>query len=148
MKTTLDSADIENQDQPLREAAGQAFYNTSPFTLRDLRSRANQQQLRADFIDYLDGFSPNVQDILEKFEFHNQIPRLSKADALGALIEKFLDPAVNLSPYPVKNPDGSVRHPAWTTMPWARSSRNWYAASTRRTTKRPASTGLPATPSG
>jgi type I restriction enzyme M protein len=111
MKTTLDTANIENQDQPLREAAGQAFYNTSPFTLRDLRARANQQQLRADFIDYLDGFSPNVQDILEKFEFHNQIPRLSKADALGALIEKFLDPAVNLSPYPVKNPDGSVRHP-------------------------------------
>jgi type I restriction enzyme M protein len=111
MKTTLDQADIENQDQPLREAAGQAFYNTSPFTLRDLRSRANQQQLRADFVDYLDGFSPNVQDILEKFEFHNQIPRLSKADALGALIEKFLDPAVNLSPYPVKNTDGSVRRP-------------------------------------
>ncbi len=111
MKTTLDKADIENQDPSLREAAGQAFYNTSPFTLRDLRARANQQQLRADFVDYLDGFSPNVQDILEKFEFHNQIPRLSKADALGALIEKFLDPAVNLSPYPVKNPDGSIRHP-------------------------------------
>jgi type I restriction enzyme M protein len=110
MKTTLDKANIENQDQSLREAAGQAFYNTSPFTLRDLRARASQQQLRADFVDYLDGFSPNVQDILEKFEFHNQIPRLSKADALGALIEKFLDPAVNLSPYRVKNPDGSVRH--------------------------------------
>jgi hypothetical protein len=62
-------------------------------------------------IDYLDGFSPNVQDILDKFEFRNQIPRPSKADALGALIEKFLDPAVNLSPYPVKELDGSVRHP-------------------------------------
>jgi type I restriction enzyme M protein len=110
MKMALDTADIENQDQPLREAAGQAFYNTSPFTLRDLRARANQQKLRADFVDYLDGFSPNVQDILEKFEFHNQIPRLSKADALGALIEKFLDPAVNLSPYPILNPDGSARH--------------------------------------
>jgi type I restriction enzyme M protein len=111
MKTTLDSANIENQDQPLREAAGQAFYNTSPFTLRDLRSRGSQQKLRDDFIDYLDGFSPNVQDILDKFEFRNQIPRLSKADALGTLIEKFLDPAVNLSPYPVKDLDGSVRHP-------------------------------------
>jgi type I restriction enzyme M protein len=71
----------------------------------------NQQQLRDDFVAYLDGFSPNVQDILEKFEFRNQIPRLSKADALGALIEKFLDREINLSPYPVKNPDGSVRHP-------------------------------------
>src|SRR6266699_2968854 len=110
MKTTLDKADIENQDQSLREAAGQAFHNTSPFTLRDLRSRASQQKLRDDFTAYLDGFSPNVQDILDKFEFRNQIPRLSKADALGALIEKFLDPAVNLSPYSVKDPDGSVRH--------------------------------------
>ena len=65
---------------------------------------------KADFDDYLDGFSPNVQDILDKFEFRNQIPRLSKADALGALIEKFLDPAVNLSPNPVLSGDGSVRH--------------------------------------
>ena len=110
MKTTLDSADIENQDQPLREAAGQPFYNTSPFTLRDLRSIGSQQKLRDDFVDYLDGFSPNVQDILDKFEFRNQISRLSRADALGTLIEKFLDPAVNLSPYPIKNPDGTVRH--------------------------------------
>jgi type I restriction enzyme M protein len=144
MKTTLDSADIENQDQPLREAAGQAFYNTSPFTLRDLRARASQQQLRADFIDYLDGFSPNVQDILEKFEFHNQIPRLSKADALGALIEKFLDPAVNLSPYPVKNPDGTIRHPGLDNHAMEPSSRSWYGASTRRITRRLASTGRPA----
>jgi type I restriction enzyme M protein len=111
MKTALDQADIQNQDQPLREAAGQAFYNTSPFTLRDLRSRSSQQKLRDDFVDYLDGFSPNVQDILEKFEFRNQIPRLSKADALGALLERLLDPAINLSPYPIKNLDGSVRHP-------------------------------------
>ena len=41
-------------------------------------------------VRHLDGFSPNVQDILENFEFRNQIPRLSKADALGTLIEKFL----------------------------------------------------------
>ena len=46
MQTTLDNADIENQDQSLRQAAGQAFYNTSAFTLRDLRSRVGQQQLR------------------------------------------------------------------------------------------------------
>ena len=83
---------IANQDQALRQAAGQAFYNTSKFTLRDLKARASQQQLKADFEAYLDGFSPNVQDILENFEFRNQIPRLSKADALGTLIEKLLDP--------------------------------------------------------
>ena len=111
MKATLDKAGITNQDQALRQAAGQAFYNTSSFTLRDLKARASQQQLKADFEAYLDGFSPNVQDILENFEFRNQIPRLSKADALGTLIEKLLSPDINLSPNPVLNGDGSVKHP-------------------------------------
>jgi len=111
MKKSLNKAKIVHQDQPLRKAAGQSFYNTSKFTLRDLKARTNQQQLKADFEAYLDGFSPNVQDILEKFEFRNQIPRLSKADALMTLIEKFLSPDINLSPKPVKNADGSIKHP-------------------------------------
>jgi len=110
-KELLDREGIANPELALREASGKAFYNVSPFTLRDLRSRANQQQLRADFEVYLDGFSPNVQEILDNFEFRNQIPRLSKADALGTLIAKFLDPAINLSPNPVLNPDGSVKQP-------------------------------------
>ena len=109
-KTNLDKANITNQDAALRAAAGQGFYNTSKFTLRDLRNRGSQQQLQADFEAYLDGFSPNVQEILENFEFRNQTPRLSKADALGTLIEKFLDPGLNLSPNPVLNADGSVKH--------------------------------------
>jgi type I restriction enzyme M protein len=109
-KANLDKAGITNQDAALRAAAGQAFYNTSKFTLRDLRNRSSQQQLRADFEAYLDGFSPNVQEILENFEFRNQTPRLSKADALGTLIEIFLDPGLNLSPNPVLNADGSVKH--------------------------------------
>jgi type I restriction enzyme M protein len=111
MKANLDAAEIVNQEVALRQAAGQAFYNTSEYTLRDLRNRGSQQQLRADFEDYLDGFSANVQDILENFEFRNQIPRLSKADALGTLIEKLLDPAINLSPKPVLHGDGSIKHP-------------------------------------
>jgi type I restriction enzyme M protein len=111
MKASLDNAKIVHQDQALRQAAGQAFYNTSEFTLRHLKARASQQQLKADFEAYLDGFSPNVQDILENFEFRNQIPRLSKADALGTLIEKLLSPDINLSPSPVRNGDGSIKHP-------------------------------------
>jgi type I restriction enzyme M protein len=110
-KAFLDKSKIVHQDQALRQTSGQAFYNTSKFTLRDLRARASQQQLKADFEAYLDGFSPNVQDILEKFEFRHQIPRLSKADALGTLIEKFLSPDINLSPNPVLNGDGSVKNP-------------------------------------
>jgi len=110
MKASLDAKKIVNQEVALRQASGQAFYNTSPFTLRDLKGRASQQALKADFEAYLDGFSKNVQDILDSFEFRNQIPRLSKADALGTLIEKFLDPSINLSPNPVKDGAGSVKH--------------------------------------
>jgi type I restriction enzyme M protein len=51
-----------------------------------------------------------VQEILDKFEFRNQVPRLSKADALGTLIEKFLDPAINPRPNPVLHADGSLKH--------------------------------------
>ncbi|MCP4308847.1 MAG: SAM-dependent DNA methyltransferase [bacterium] len=111
MKASLDDAGVVEQDPALRQAAGQAFYNTSKFTLKALKSRASQQQLKADFEAYLDGFSPNVQDILENFEFRNQIPRLSKADALGTLIEKLTSPDINLSPGPVKGADGSIKHP-------------------------------------
>ena len=111
MKAVLDAAGVVEQDPALRQAAGQAFYNTSRFTLRDLRARAGRQQLEADFRDYLDGFSPNVQEILDNFEFRNQIPRLSRADALGTLIERLTAPDVNLGPAPVRDADGSVRQP-------------------------------------
>ena len=111
MRATLDAAGVVEQDAALRQAAGQAFYNTSRFTLRDLRARASRQQLTADFEAYLNGFSPNVQDILDNFEFRNQIPRLSRADALGSLIEKLTTSDINLSPAPVLNADGSIRHP-------------------------------------
>ena len=108
-KERLDTAGITNQDQALRQASGEAFYNTSPFRLRDLRSSGRQQQLRANFEAYLDGFSPNVEEVLEKFKFRNQIPTLVEADVLGFLLEKFLDSSINLSPKPVLNGDGSVR---------------------------------------
>ena len=111
MKARLDEHGIVEQDPALRQAAGQAFYNTSKFTLRGLRARASRQQLEADFRAWLDGFSSNVQDILDNFEFRNQIPRLSRADALGTLIERLTSPDVNLSPAPVMNADGSLRHP-------------------------------------
>ena len=111
MKRRLDTAGLVNQEGPLAAEAGQAFYNASPFVLRDLTSRARTQQLRADFEAYLDGFSPNVQEILEKFKFRNQVPTLVDADVLGSLLAKFLDRSVNLAPTPVLNADASVRLP-------------------------------------
>ncbi|MCB9311193.1 MAG: SAM-dependent DNA methyltransferase [Lewinellaceae bacterium] len=108
MKKTLDQAGITEQRAALCAESGHAFYNSSPFTLKDLLSRSNQQQLRSDFEAYLNGFSPNVQVILENFKFRNQISTLSQADALGTLIAKFLSPEINLSPYPVKDNQGQI----------------------------------------
>jgi len=102
-KEMLDKAEITEQSAALCAAAGQAFYNTSRFTLRDFKSRGSQQQLLADFEDYLDGFSQNVQDIIENFKFRNQLSTLSKADALGTLINKFLDPEIDLRPASIDN---------------------------------------------
>jgi type I restriction enzyme M protein len=110
-KKRLEKAKISNQDAALKRASGQAFYNISPFTLHDLRARAKQQQLKADFETYLEGFSPNVQEILDKFKLRNQIPTLVEADILGGLIEKFLDNSVNLSPNAVLNGAGNVKLP-------------------------------------
>ena len=80
MKAALDDACVVEQDAALRQVAGQAFYN-SRFTLSDLGARANRQQFAGDFRVWLDGFSPNVQNILDNFE-------AVRADALGTLIEK------------------------------------------------------------
>src|SRR5436190_6335461 len=52
MKASLDKKRIANQDQALRRAAGQSFYNTSKFTLRELRNRASHQQIKADIAAY------------------------------------------------------------------------------------------------
>ena len=96
----------------MRNAARLAFYNISGFTLRGLKTFNKAEQLTANFRAYLEGFSPNVQIILEMFKFYNQIPTLAKADLIGILIDKFLDRAINLSPQPVLNDDGSIKLPA------------------------------------
>lgn len=113
MKKKLDVAGIDNQWPALCNAAGQAFCNASPFLLRDLTSRAKKQTLKADIEAYLDGFSPNVKEILEKFKFRNQIDTLIEADVLIAVIEKFISPDINLSPNPIyKDAEHTIlKHP-------------------------------------
>lgn len=112
MKERLTAANIIQQDEALCAVAGQAFCNSSPFTLKDLKSRTNSQQLKLDFIAYLDGFSANVQDIITKFKFRNEIDTLVEGGVLGLFIEKFVDNRINLSNRPVLFDDGSVRLPA------------------------------------
>ena len=113
MKKRLDVAGIDNQWPALCNAAKQAFCNASPYRLRDLTSRAKKQTLKSDFEAYLDGFSPNVQEILEKFKFRNQIDTMIEADILGTVIEKFVSSDINLSPNPVYKDDEKtiIRHP-------------------------------------
>lgn len=114
MKKTLDAAKIDNQWPALINEAGVAFCNISPFLLKDLTSRTNKQKLKTDFIAYLDGFSPNVQEILEKFKFRNQIDTMIDADILGSVIEKFISPDINLSPNPIFKDEAQtiIKHPA------------------------------------
>lgn len=113
MKKQLDTAKIDNQWPALCNAAGQAFCNASPFLLKDLTSRAKAQTLKADFIAYLDGFSPNVQVILDKFKFRDQINTMVDADILGVVIEKFTSSDINLSLNPIyKDAEQTIlKHP-------------------------------------
>lgn len=110
MKKTLNTASITNQWGALCNTAGQAFCNASPFCLCDLTSRPTPQKLKADFEAYLDGFSPNVQEILDKFKFRNQIDTMIEADILGAVIQKFISKDINLSPKPCGNLPGLDNH--------------------------------------
>lgn len=88
---------------------GQLFYNTSSFTLKDLKSRTDKQNLQKDFENYLDGFSEKVRKIIAKFHFRDQIPRLVGQERLALLIEIFFDSRINLSNKPILNDDGTVK---------------------------------------
>lgn len=88
----------------LKHASGHVFYNTSKFTLKTLLD--NPSQLEANFNYYLDAFSPNILEVIDKFKLRNQIHDLAVADALHGVIEKFVSPTINLSPHDVIGPDG------------------------------------------
>lgn len=78
---------IEDGDFLLQQAAEQPFYNTSNFTLKKLLD--DPQHIEDNFRDYLFGFSQNVRDIIEHFDFDKQISRLAKANLLYLLIQNF-----------------------------------------------------------
>jgi type I restriction enzyme M protein len=79
-----------------QHGTGLAFYNTSPFTMKKLL--ADPKNIDSNFLDYLNGFSENVQDIISKFKFRNQLDTFSSTGITFALIEKFCNPKVELSP--------------------------------------------------
>jgi len=71
-----------------QNGSGQAFYNTSPYTLKKLLE--DPKNLRSNFENYLNGFSDNVQDIISKFKFRNEIEKLDEAHKLYSFIEKII----------------------------------------------------------
>ena len=84
------------------------FYNISNFNLQDLKHETNRQNLKKNFEEYLNGFSDNIKDILEKFDFNSQIRKMTNAGILGSVIEKFTSKEMNLSPYDEVNSKGEV----------------------------------------
>ncbi|MCP4166072.1 MAG: SAM-dependent DNA methyltransferase, partial [Chloroflexi bacterium] len=100
----LTSLDAEG----LKEASGYVFYNTSEFTLQLLRQTAtnNRQILEANFQAYLNGFSDNVKEIVDKFKLRAQVQHMAQKDVLLDVLEKFTSPYINLTPNLVLDPDG------------------------------------------
>lgn len=92
----------------LKDASGYVFYNTSKWTLQRLNDTAtnSQQILQANFEDYLNGFSPNVKEIIDKFNLKSQIRHMAAKDVLLDVLEKFTSPHINLTPFEKEDPDG------------------------------------------
>lgn len=114
-KRELDSIGLKDQHDLLCGASGFDFYNTSPFTLAGVRA-SGVGNIRADFEAWLDGFSSNVQEIITRFKFREQLRVLEEADRLMGLLERFLSPSINLSPKDVLDPQGKVIHPGLSNL--------------------------------
>ncbi|WP_460219314.1 type I restriction-modification system subunit M [Psychroserpens sp. MEBiC05023] len=76
--------------------SGLAFYNTSPYTMKKLLD--DPKNIDSNFLDYLNGYSENVQDIISKFKFRNQLETLENGGITFSLIEKYCNPKVELRP--------------------------------------------------
>lgn len=111
-KNQLDKYGVSNQDQVLCKESGFPFYNTSQFTLKTLINETDPQRLKQNFIDYINGYSDDVIDILDKLRLRNQIDFLTESGRLGSLIQKFTDSSINLSIKPVVDEDGNEILPA------------------------------------
>ncbi|PTX74905.1 type I restriction-modification system subunit M [Sulfitobacter mediterraneus] len=101
---------LELDDEPLKDASGYVFFNTSQWTLKKLHGTAtnNQQILLANIEDYLDGFSDNVKEIVTRFKLLEQMRHMADKQVLLDVIEKFVSPYINLTPHDVEDPEGNT----------------------------------------
>lgn len=84
-----------------KNGSGHVFYNYSPFTLSSLLN--DPKKIRANFENYLNGFSQNVQEIINKFKFRNQIETLDDNGLIFLLVEKFTSNIIDLHPDQISN---------------------------------------------
>lgn len=105
-KEQLDKMGITNQSPVLMTVTKYPFYNTSKFTMKTLTSETNPMRLKMNFLEYLDGYSKDVQDIIEKFKLKQQVDNLSENNRLGSILEKFTDTSINLGINPIIDADG------------------------------------------
>ncbi|HYX10158.1 MAG TPA: class I SAM-dependent DNA methyltransferase [Bacteroidales bacterium] len=98
----------ELDDTALQAASGYVFYNTSKWTLQQLKDTASnsQQLLLVNFQEYLNGFSKNVKEIVQKFNLPAQLKKMADKDVLLDVLEKFTSPHINLTPFDKEDPDG------------------------------------------
>jgi type I restriction enzyme M protein len=101
----------------LQQASKYVFYNTSKWTLQRLQNTAtnSQQILQVNFQEYLNGFSSNVKEIIDKFKLSSQLKHMADKDVLLDVLEKFTSPNINLTPNEVLDPDGR-KLPALTNL--------------------------------
>lgn len=99
--------------QGLMDASGYVFYNTSKWTMERLKATTsnNSDLLLANFHEYLDGFSENVAEIIEKFKLRTQISHMHTKGVLLGVLEKFTSRYINLTPDEVNDPDGRALPP-------------------------------------
>lgn len=107
----------ELDEAGLKDASGYVFFNISTWTLQRLFDTAtnSQQILQANFEDYLNGFSPNVKEIIEKFKLKEQVRHMANKDVLLDVLEKFTSPYINLTPFEKLDPEGR-KLPALTNL--------------------------------
>ena len=99
-------------EQFLPPVTGYPFYNVSAFTMSSLKNEIDPQRLKMNVLDWFNGFSADVQDIIDKFQLRHWTDALTAKGRLGSILEKFTDPSVNLSVKPVLDDDGNVLLPA------------------------------------
>ena len=108
---SLKKEKITNQEPVLTAITKYPFVNTSKFTMKTLTAETNPARLKMNFLEYLDGYSKDVQDIVKKFELLPTIDKLSESNRLGSILEKFTDKSINLGIHPVKDASGKETLP-------------------------------------